>query len=357
MKNIVFLFMFLVLSSCSEDEANEAINQGNDGSEISANSWGIPVEEIYDGGPGKDGIPALVNPSFTDARDVNFLNDSDLVIVFKDGEEVKVYPHLILDWHEIINDNVNNTSLAVTYCPLTGTGIGWNRVVEGNETTFGVSGLLYNSNLIAFDRATDSHWPQIMSEAVKGPLKGTKADILMLLETDWKTLKEMYPDSQVVNRETGISRPYGEYPYGNYLETDILLFPVFKDDKRLPLKERVHVIPVGHHAKVYRFGNFSSNNNIIIDEFFEKNYIVAGNSNFIVSFEITNEQAGLSWQYIFDGSEALLKDSQGNTWNIFGKAISGPHSGQSLKASSSFMSYWFPLPSFYRGSVVEIYGR
>ncbi len=313
--------------------------------------WSIPITEVLDGGPGKDGIPALENPEFSEVQNITYVVDDDLVIGIKIGDEVRAYPHAILDWHEIINDNVGDVSVAVTYCPLTGTGIGWDRNVNGAETTFGVSGLLYNTNLIPYDRATNSNWSQILNESVNGNLSGEKADLIYLFETDFKTWKSMYPDSKVVSVLTGFSRTYGVTPYGDYAtNNDFFLFPVEKDT-RLPLKERVLAIVDEADAKAYTFDSFVAEN-IINDSFKGKNYMIVGNPNFIVAFELTGDYANLDFQYAFDSTEILLTDNEGNSWNVFGEAVTGPRAGQQLTHSASFMAYWFSIPAFYE---TEIY--
>ncbi len=355
MKNIFAFACIALLYSCSSSSTDEELGteQGNNPSTVNL-EWSIPKSEVLDGGPGKDGIPALVNPNFVEVQNVDFLRDEDLVIGFKNGSDIRAYPHIILDWHEIINDNIGDISLAVTYCPLTGTGIGWNRILNGNETTFGVSGLLYNTNLIPFDRATSSNWSQILNESVNGELIGNKIDLIMLFETDWKTWKTIYPTTKVVSTITGFSRTYGISPYGDYNTNDNrFLFPVPKD-ARLPSKERVHAIVDGGDAKAYRFSNFTSNNNIIRDAYKGKNYLIVGNANFITSFELTGELSMLNFEYAHNGSsEILVSDNEGNEWNVFGEAISGPKKGQFLGNSASFMGFWFSIPAFYD---TEIYG-
>lgn len=353
-KVIIFLFISGILhyscSSSSTDEpntnqpqnpnVNPTTNQNNN------QDWSIPISDVLDGGPGKDGIPALENPDFALAHQISYVDDDDLVIGFKNGNDIRAYPHAILDWHEIVNDNIGDISVAVTYCPLTGTGIGWNRRINGTETTFGVSGLLYNTNLIPYDRATNSNWSQILNESVNGNLLGEKADLIYLFETDFKTWKTMYPTTKVVSVITGFNRTYGITPYGDYATNNsFFIFPVDKDP-RLPLKQRVMAIVDGTDAKAYTFDNFNSEN-IINDTFKGNNYMVVGNANFIVAFQLKGDYETLDFQYAFDGSEVLMTDNENNSWNVFGEAISGPRVGEKLANASSFMAYWFSVPAFY----------
>ena len=239
----VSLFL-MVLWGC--EEGTGGIGNDND------DDWSIPRSEIFDGGPGKDGIPALTEPQFIPAAEADYLDEDDLVIGFVNGDIAKAYPHSILDWHEIINDRVGDVNISVTYCPLTGTGIGWNRDIDGLTTTFGVSGLLYNSNLIPYDRRTDSNWSQIRLDCVNGKMMGTEIETFTLVETTWKTWKEMYPSTTVVSTKTGHSRNYGKYPYGTYrTNNSYLIFPVSNKDARIPNKDRVHGIVTSGNTKVY----------------------------------------------------------------------------------------------------------
>jgi len=350
-KIITFVCAAGLLVSCSSDNTQDPISNGNP-TESGTSTWSIPISEVFDGGPGKDGIPALVDPNFSTVQNTSYLLDNDLVIGFKQGDEIKGYPHVILDWHEIVNDKIGNLSVAVTYCPLTGTGIGWNRVIKGKETTFGVSGLLYNTNLIPYDRETNSNWSQILNESVNGSLLGEKANLIQLFETDWKTWKTLYPNSKVLTTNTGFSRTYGQSPYGDYnTNNDRFIFPVEKD-RRLPLKERVLAIVDGSNAKAYRFGSFTSNH-IIKDLFKEKSYIVVGNQNFMVSFELEGNKNELQFEYAYSGTEVILKDNEGTEWNIFGEAVSGPRTGQFLKPAPAFMGFWFSIPAFYTTIIYE----
>lgn len=348
MKKLLVCACIALLYSCSSSSSTEQVapGQGNNDPPITSLEWSIPKSEVLDGGPGKDGIPALENPKFINISNVDYLSDTDLVIGVKNGSDVRAYPHIILDWHEIVNDDLGNVSVAVTYCPLTGTGIGWDRALNDNKTTFGVSGLLYNTNLIPYDRATGSNWSQILNEAVNGELMGNDAVLINMIETDWKTWKSLYPNSQVLSLDTGFSRTYGVSPYGDYnTNNSRFLFPVDKDP-RLPAKERVHAIIDGVDAKTYQFSSFTSNN-IIRDSFKGREYLIVGNTNFIVSFQLNAEQSLLNFEYVFNGSETLVKDNEGNEWNIFGEAVTGPKAGGFLDSASSFMGFWFSIPAFY----------
>ena len=180
-----------------------------------------------------------------------FVADNDLVIVVSLNGETKVYPHSILDWHEIVNDVVGGEQLSITYCPLTGTA----KIFKQNDA-FGVSGLLYNSNVIAFDRTTESLWTQLDAQCIYGPRIGEEIETVPFVEMPWSSWRRFQSSPKVMSDDTGINRDYNEYPYGDYRETDIVSFPLRYLDRRLPVKERVFSIIIDGQAKAISHERF-----------------------------------------------------------------------------------------------------
>lgn len=229
---------------------------------ITNQNWSLPIETIFSGA-GRDGIPSLETPKidlFTE-RDYlvtpYYLTDDALVVGIKIGEIYRAYSHDVLNWHEIVNDTIGDEAFSLIYCPLTGTAMAWDRVIDGVETTFGVSGLLHNNNVMPYDRNSGSIWSQMREDCVNGPLKGDLAVRYPVIETTWGTWRNMFKSTQILSDQTGISRDYTEYPYGTYRENDdFLAFPLTFDDTRLPRKERVYGIVINGEAKVYRLGSF-----------------------------------------------------------------------------------------------------
>ncbi|MBI5198108.1 MAG: DUF3179 domain-containing protein [Nitrospirae bacterium] len=213
----------------------------------------IPLEEIASGGPPRDGIPALTNPPFIKAGQATYLRDEDRVLGLTLGREVRAYPIRILNWHEIVNDSMGDRAVVVTYCPLCGTGMAFDPVVDGKRLTFGVSGLLYNSDVLLYDRQTGSLWSQIKQEAVTGPLMGARLNLLFLLHTTWGEWRAQHPDTLVLSRETGHSRNYDRDPYADYAAADGPLFPVSRLDPAFPPKEWILGVEIGGHARAYPF--------------------------------------------------------------------------------------------------------
>ncbi|MCH8904620.1 MAG: DUF3179 domain-containing protein [Bacteroidetes bacterium] len=332
---------FIVLFSCSQP------------SKYVQSEWSITADEILDGGVDKDAIPALEEPELVKVPEVGFLKDDDLVIGISFGNESKAYPHSILYWHEIINDELEDVAICINYCPLTGTGMSWNRMIDGELTTFGVSGLLYKSNLLPYDRATESHWTQMGLESCNGERRGKKAETQMVIETTWKTWKTSFPGSTIVTPNTGYKRDYFAYPYQDYRTNhNYMIFKVKPKDDRLPAKERVHGVIRKGVAKVYRFSSFQDGIVLIKDRFMGQEIILAGstNDNFIVSFHARLEDGtGVKLQAVQDQLPIILEDSQGTQYDMFGYAVFGPNKGQRLKPTTSFMGYWFAWGAFYPG--------
>jgi hypothetical protein len=192
-------------------------------------------ERTLSGGPPKDGIPSVDDPSFWSVSEADeFLAPGDVVFGVAGDSDVKAYPQRILVWHEITNDAIDGENVSVTYCPLTGTAMGFFR----GETEFGVSGRLVNSNLVMYDRETDSRWPQVLGTAMSGPFEGQSLTEFPLAWTTWAEWKAAHPDTVVLSEETGHVRnynrdPYGEYnpPRGYYTNENTLFAPLSEDDR------------------------------------------------------------------------------------------------------------------------------
>lgn len=310
-------------------------------------TWLVPSDEILDGGPGKDGIPSLDSPVFSPVSSIDFLTDDELVIGIEVDGVIKGYPHVVLDWHEIVNDVVADKGIAITYCPLTGTAIGWDREIDGVRSSFGVSGLLYDSNLMPYDRATESTWSQQRLDCVNGELIGQKIKTYNLMETSWGTWKNAYPDSEVLNLSTGFSRSYGQYPYGDYKTNQgRLVFPVSTTDNRRQLKERVLGVIIDGEAKAYPIAG-DETINIIDDVFKNEKLVVAISSqyNFNVSFKNPDDLQFVA----VDELPVIMEDSNGNRYDLFGNVVAGPDEGQKLEQPTAFIGYWFSWGTFYPG--------
>lgn len=210
------------------------------------------LRNITNGGPPKDGIPAIDEPRFIPADEATFLSDEDVVFGLVHAGEVRAYPQLVLVWHEIVNDRFHDGPLSITYCPLTGSTIAFRGMApDGAWYTFGTSGDLINSNLLMYDRQTDDRWPQILGQALIEP-QGRTLEEIPLDWTTWARWRALQPDTAVLSTDTGYIRnyggdPYGSYdPLGGYYETGSPpFFPVMHEDRRFDDKEVVVGVKVG----------------------------------------------------------------------------------------------------------------
>ncbi|PIS05261.1 MAG: hypothetical protein COT81_02055 [Candidatus Buchananbacteria bacterium CG10_big_fil_rev_8_21_14_0_10_42_9] len=226
----------------------------------------VPLDEIISGGVEKDGIPPIDNPEFVSVAEADeYLDPNGLGIgIVRDGLE-RYYPFQILVWHEIVNDIINGQRVLITYCPLCGTGIVFDPVVNGTRVEFGVSGKLYNSDLVMYDRLTDSYWSQIEGKAIVGEMTRAKLELLPADNVTWADWKRDHPQSQVLSRDTGYIRDYDRNPYGNYNASGAIYFPVDNQNDQLHPKDWVYGVEVNGAFKAYRYaalnasGSFEDN--------------------------------------------------------------------------------------------------
>jgi len=213
----------------------------------------IDPSKLRSGGPPKDGIPSIDNPKFVSVEEADqWIADNELVLAIEHKGVKRVYPAQILVWHEIVNDVIAGDPLLITWCPLCGSGIAFERTIDGEGVEFGVSGKLFNSNLIMYDRKTDTYWTQIGGRAIVGELTGRVLKKIPMDTVVWRDWKVAHPDSEVLSQDTGFRRNYGKDPYGNYYENSFLFFPVEQEDDRIHPKTVIFGIEVDGTFKAYQ---------------------------------------------------------------------------------------------------------
>lgn len=225
----------------------------------------IPAEEIRHGGPPRDGIPALDDPVFVPADQAAFLEDEDRVLGVSIGNVAKAYPIRILDWHEIVNDDFDGSPVVVSYCPLCGTGMAFDASVGGQARSFGVSGLLYNSDVLLYDRESESLWSQVIRKSVSGPMIGKELRQLPMSHTTWRDWRTRHPGTLTLSADTGHSRDYSRSPYGGYAESTSIFFPVKNKSARYHPKELVIGVDLEGSTKAYPFAELSKAEAVIDD--------------------------------------------------------------------------------------------
>lgn len=209
----------------------------------------IDLSEVLGGGPPKDGIPAITNPKFTSVDEATaWLDDEGLGIIYEYKGITRYYPYAILYWHEIANDNIGSHYFTVTFCPLCGSSIIFDRTNNGQVDTFGVSGKLWESNLMMYDHQTETLWSQILGEAMVSDRTGEKLKILGTNIISFADVRLSHPNAEVLSKETGHNRSYGTSPYGNYEENNDLFFPVSNSDNAFHKKELFYIVNMGEKS-------------------------------------------------------------------------------------------------------------
>lgn len=226
----------------------------------------IPSDEIHHGGPPRDGIPAIDDPIFVAAGQAGYLNDEDRVLGISIGGLAKAYPIRVLDWHEIVNDEFDGNPTVVSYCPLCGTGMAFDARIDGQSRSFGVSGLLYNSDVLLYDRESESLWSQVLRKSVSGPLIGQDLRQVPLSHTTWRDWRARHPKTLVLSTETGHSRDYSRSPYGGYADSTSIFFPVKNKSDRFHPKELVIGVNLDGNVKAYPFSELSRSRATISDK-------------------------------------------------------------------------------------------
>jgi hypothetical protein len=222
----------------------------------------IPVAEILSGGPPRDGIPAIDEPHFVGAGQADFLAPDDRVIGISRNGEARAYPIAIMNWHEIVNDEIGGESIVVTYCPLCGTGMVF---LAPPGLDYGVSGLLYNSDVLLYDRQSQSLWSQIRMQAVSGKRVGENLQLLPASHTSWRDWSSRFPRTRVLSTQTGVSRDYTRDPYAGYARSRKLYFPVSSRDQRYHPKEQVIGVAKDGAAKAWPFAELAKSDGEITD--------------------------------------------------------------------------------------------
>lgn len=328
----------------------------------------IDFGEVLSGGPPKDGIPAIDKPEFvSNEKAQQWLDPLEPIIAVNIGDKARAYPIQILMWHEIVNDTLGDTPLSVTFCPLCNASIVFDRRVDDQLLDFGTTGKLRKSDLIMYDRQTESWWQQFTGEGIVGVMTGVKLKRVPAQIIAYEDFVKAFPAGDVLSRDTGYPRTYGRNPYSGY--DRIGQNPFLYDgvvDKRLPAMERVINITVNNADKIYPFSAFNDNP-VINDTVNETSVVlfsrkgtysaldksVIAESRKVPSVTAFERRVG-DRELRFKGAEGSIVDEEtGSSWNLFGQAIDGPLKGESLAPTDSGVHFAFAWLAFNPES--EIY--
>lgn len=322
----------------------------------------VPLSEIISGGPPPDGIPPIDHPKFVDVEAADaWLVDREPVIVVELNGIAKAYPLQILTWHEIVNDQLGDKPVTVTFCPLCNTALVFDREVNGTVYDFGTSGRLYNSALVMYDRQTGSWWSQVMGKAIVGALTGTQLEFLPAAIVSWGDFKASNPDGQVLSRDTGYSRPYGTNPYARYDAPGNRPFLFNGEiDPRLEAMQRVVGVKFNSEARAYPFSVLAEKR-VVADTVGSQDIVVfyypgtasaldrraiAESRDIGAAAVFSPELDGQRLTFSVDGEGNIVDDETGSVWNVLGEATSGPMKGKQLSPIVHGNHFWFAWAAF-----------
>ena len=320
----------------------------------------IDTDDLRAGGPPPDGIPAIDHPLFEAVGDVDWLGAREPVLAFEIDGEARAYPVQILTWHEIVNDTVAGVPVAITYCPLCNSAIAYDRRLGDRVLDFGVSGLLYRSDLVMYDRQTESLWVQFLGEAVAGRLTGEELEPISVSTVAWRDWRKAHPDGLVLSRDTGFDRDYGRNPYPGYDDENTEPFLLDqRADPRLPAKARVIGIERGSATAAITFKRLRRARVEEVD--------VDGP---VTVWHAAGTASGLDDQLVADGIDVgatgafdpvvdgqllhfepvgkrRFRDNETeSTWDVLGRAVEGPLAGRVLAPVVHVDTFWFAWAVF-----------
>jgi hypothetical protein len=322
----------------------------------------IPYSEILSGGPPKDGIPAIDEPKFVNVEEAGeWIGPQEPVALFQVENEARAYPLQILTWHEIVNDEIGGVPVTVTFCPLCNTAIAFDRRLDDKVFDFGTTGRLRFSNLVMYDRQTETWWQQATGEAIAGELVGRQLKFLPAQLISWEDFKATYPEGKVLSRDTGFGRNYGQNPYGGYdnINRSPFLYRGPETPEKLLPMARVITVELNDEAVAYPYD--------VLQEMPAVNDTIGGEP--IVVFWSPGTNSALDTSAIASGRDVgtantfsrelegqiltfraegdkITDEQTGSEWNILGQAVNGELAGRQLEPVVNVNHFWFSWAAF-----------
>lgn len=288
----------------------------------------------------KDAIPPLYSPKYISAAEAVWLRPNDLILGYENNGDARAYPLLILNWHEIVNDNIGAKDVLVTYCPLCRSGIVFDRDIDGNIHSFGNTGALYESAMVMYDRETNSYWWQVGGISIKGPLEGKQLKLLPSVISTWEEWLVNHPRSLVLSRETGYARDYNSDTFAGYnRKNSPPVWPVSSLDDRLPPKEIVVGVLINGQARAYPISVLRDS--VLMDDVGGLRVLVISreSSSYAAVFDARIDEEILDFKMDDDGK--IYDKETGSVWNTAGAAIEGPLKGKRLVQIPNANEFWF----------------
>jgi hypothetical protein len=335
----------------------------------------VEYSELLSGGPPRDGIRSIDDPKFIDPEQASaWLADNEPVIFLELNGDARAYPLQIITWHEIINDQVGGVPAVITFCPLCNSALAFDSTVNGQVFEFGVSGLLRNSDLIMYDRTTETLWQQFTGDGIVGDLAGTRLEFLPTSIISFSDFRTAHPEGLVLSRDTGLRGNYGNNPYAGYDTYQHVLsaggnLALFNGDLdgRLDAADRVVTVslddvgidiayPVTFLSEVGVVNDSQGEQDLVV--FFTPGTASALGASVIAQAEDVGATGvfdpNLNGQKLtFQLEEDNIVDEQtGSVWNIVGQAVEGPLAGQELEPIVHGDHFWFSWAAFKPDTII-----
>jgi len=330
------IILVLLTTACTKTEEQHPTFIPSAG----ATGWLVPTEQIVFNEGARDQIMAIDEPVFYSFEEAS-LQPNEKVFIYQANDHIAIYPLEILWHYEIVNDVYQDHYVAVTYCPLTGSGIAWDRTINGKPTTFGVSGHLYNHNLMPYDRATESYWSQMAMQSINGTLSGDALETKPLLITTAAVAKESFPMGSVL------------YDTSVYVCDSVCLLPKTKSGNAtgstLLSKEEYFGVIFRQYALLFDEDLFADSICVYRTTFKSYNLVIAGSKTkqFITAFLIPTGLSTTSFSPVQDALPVIMKDNNNNLYDLMGNVVEGPDDGIRLDLPPSFWAKSFAWELFY----------
>lgn len=342
LKNYILVFILITLSACSKDLLND-VELPSD-----KNPW-INVEKPYPSG--ETGLfPLHKNPIYKSVNEFSNLKDEDKVAIVSYQNEIKVYPYLYTNRYEVVNDSIGNYFYAVSYCPQTKSAINFNRIVENDTLDLVASGYLYKDNMVPSDKDYKLYWSQMQMKAITKEAQSLHLQTLNLVETNWKTVVDFFPNAKVYYYPGDIITPKNNDPTKKLVAKNLAeisdadpVFSIIESFNESDKQETVHS---------YAIKSFSSDltmQELLLDN---KKTLLLGSKNhyFFTTFIVPNE---LTFQLSNANFPPILNDNEGTKWNAFGYAFEGPRKGNQLASAKSYVASWWAWKDFFKNIEIK----
>ena len=341
MKNLLMsIILVFILASCGGDSDDIDQIENVVASEPKF-EWTIP-ESLINGS--NNPFPLAKDPNLLEVKDVDFLFDVALVAAVKIDGQVKIYPYNFLNTFESVNDNINDKSYALTYCPLTKSALLINRVHKNEEFVLRASGYLLHDNVILKDENSDTYWSQMLGQCIKGSYAGDFNNTFNFVEMTWKTVKENFPDAQVFTMASVESSTVSAAQKKTDIKIGDLVYGIIGTSRYQQAlgsnDSKSTEVFIYHYDD---FGTETTLKTITIDG--SKTLVIGNKEDHYITSYIND--SNVEFEAVQNRFPIVMKDSDNNEWDVFGVAMNGPRKGEQLESHTAFFALFWAWENFY----------